>query len=255
MPAWKHTNKWNHNYVNAYRQYVFTHTETKYRYGTEDCADLSMKALIDFAAPRGLPVTLENGFYAYSSSENEGRPTHVPAGRGGNPLWSNRASWNTVDGFYEAIKRHINVRDLWEYNTYKDPFGPQPGDLMIRYTTIFGFTNDHHAALVYRTYPPGAYHPKWKDHSVPDFPGGDKAMKEKEVTEYFLGNTVSHELGANTASRSPDSNTHFDYLNSRGSAKRNAELVYFANASDFQSYGFEFRNYRQLAVGFWNDDD
>ena len=49
----------------------------------------------------------------------------------------------------------------------------------------------HHTALVYKTYGPGITHPKAKDTSIPDFPGGDAAMKQKNVTEYFKGTVDS----------------------------------------------------------------
>ena len=68
-------------------------------------------------------------------------------------------------------------------------------------------------------------------------------MKESTVTQYFRGDTVNGEEGTRTASRLPGKDWHFDYLNSRGDAKRNAELIYFANAKDFLKYGFEFRIY------------
>jgi hypothetical protein len=66
MPAWQHTAKWTPEMYQKYRKYVET-TVPNSPYGVyegahEDCADLSIKVIIDFAAQSGLPVTFRDDF-------------------------------------------------------------------------------------------------------------------------------------------------------------------------------------------------
>jgi hypothetical protein len=150
------------------------------------------------------------------------------------------------------VQKQIQTKSLWKHNTVVNRFGPQAGDLMMRYTTSFGVTDKHHTALVFQTFPPGAIHPRWNDKSVPDFPGSDSAKWQLTVTEYFRG-TVD-EAGATTY-RAIDLDTHFDYLNHRGEAKPLAELIYYANARQIQDDGFEFRMYAPHVLDNWLDWD
>ena len=46
---------------------------------------------------------------------------------------------------------------------------------------------------------------------------------------------------------------HFNFLNSRGNAKRNAELIYFANARQLRDEGFDFYGYSLLVTDNWPD--
>ena len=129
-----------------------------------------------------------------------------------------------------------------------------PGDLLI----IFGvqpmtpWEVRHHTAIVFRVYNIGELHPRWDDKSVPDFPGPDKAKSDGTGTEYFKG-TVG-DSGA-TAFRFVDGDTHFDYLNHRGSDKPNAELIYYASKRQALAEGFQFRVYSPQALDNWSDWD
>ena len=62
-----------------------------------------------------------------------------------------------------------------------------------------------------------------------------------------------------TVSRVPEGpfkgNVHFNYLNSRSSWKRNAELIYFANARQLREDGFEFYEYSLAVTDNWLDWD
>src|SRR3954454_19856546 len=117
--------------------------------------------------------------------------------------------------------------------------------------------DDSHAALVFGTSAPGQ--PAlalYKDDPAgyPNFPGGRLAMKDSHRTRYFRGDvdadgaTVSREL---TAPFRQDA--HFNYLNSRGDDKRNAELLYFANARQMREDGFDFFEYSLLVTDNWSD--
>src|SRR5262245_40225515 len=69
MAAWDHWNArgWTLDYYGAYRK-VVGKTPPRLRRSTEDCADLSMKILIYFAAQAGLPVTFEDNDGIHYSS-------------------------------------------------------------------------------------------------------------------------------------------------------------------------------------------
>lgn len=230
---------WDDRTIRVYRFNVGI-VAPNHRGDAEDCADLSMKFLINFAFKHGLGVSLKNADgWIYSSRADRAEKYITTAVDARN----NEAKWTSRDEFYAAVKRHINVRDLWRLNTKKNPDGPQPGDLLIIYKKTGIFASRHHAGIVCAAFAAGQSHPRANDTSIPDFPGGDTAMAEKNVTEYFRGTTVANAEGNRTASRLPDKDVHFDYLNSRGDAKRNAELILFANAKDFEGYGFEFRVY------------
>jgi len=232
MPAWIQTASWTTAHYQDYRDFV-KKDASSYRWRTEDCADLSMIALIDFAAARGLPLTftdMHRGIYPSIGHE---------------ALFNNdfRFSprfyhWHTKDAFTEAVTDGVGVGSLWKYNTVVNKDGPMPGDLMMKFTT--GRRAYHHASLVFGVYPPGQSHTKQNDRSVLNYPGDDDAEDQYWTTEYFKGTLGSDEK---TASRLPDKDTHIDYLNHRGHKKPLAELIYFANARQFQDEGFEFRMY------------
>jgi hypothetical protein len=75
MAAWKHYKFWtDHLYDALYRKYVMDNA-AKYEGYTEDCADLSLFLLIDFAAENGLPLTFyDNAGVRYISRGQ----THEP---------------------------------------------------------------------------------------------------------------------------------------------------------------------------------
>ena len=248
MPAWKHFAVWNDALYEEYRAYVKT-AAPQLRWRSEDCADLSISLLIDFAAKRGLEVTFADNDQNYYMSRARGAPVLDPYFR-----------WNSKEQFSEVVKRKIGVSSLWKQNTEKNEDGPMPGDLMMRYQDFRG--GYHHAALVYQTYLPGILHSKWNEKLVPDFPGAAMAEREYIITEYFRG-TTGGDAGA-TLYRVSDFDKHFDYLNHRGEAKPLAELLYFANARQIQEEGFEFRKYNSIVLkdhsfgadmGWWDPTD
>jgi hypothetical protein len=109
---------------------------------------------------------------------------------------------------------------------------------------------------VFGTYAPGQRaEPEYKDvRGYPNFPGGDAAMEAYHQTRYFRGDVDGN---GKTISREPaapfDRDVHFNFLNSRGDAKRNAELVYFANARQIRDEGFDFYEYSYLVTDNWSD--
>ncbi len=225
MPAWTHYNRWyDANYYDDYRYFVSWHAPSLARhpeYKKQDCADLSMLLLIQFAADNHLTVELQDNNGRRYRSEEEG---------GGSLKWRNQTE------FYQAVKQRIGASSLHLRNTV--PSGqtgktPRPGDLLL---------NSTHCAIVFAVYAPGVPHPRWDDQKLPSFPGPDKAMADFNGQEYFKGTTVPYPQDV-TAHRGPDDDYHFDYLNSRGNAKRNAELIYFANARQAVEAGFSFREY------------
>jgi hypothetical protein len=251
MAAWKHDNKqgWDYAAYLEYRKLVMAKAPS-FRGRSEDCADLSMMLLINFAAANGLAVTFEDNDGSRYISKAEGQ------------IWKFGSSeiltdltWSTPEEFTKIVQRKIGVEALWKHNTVAYQYGPQAGDLLIIYTTKWwGLRTDrHHAALVYLPHAAGKSHPKQNDTSVPDFPGPDKAEEQVHQTEYFKG-TVDPDTGV-TVSRQPDHDEHFDYLNSRSDAKRNAELIYFSNARQARNEGFEFRMYGPQVLDNWFDWD
>ena len=225
MPAWEHRNRWySGNYYEAYREYVAVNApRLPYHpaHKKEDCADLSMLLLIEFAARHFLTIELQ---------DNDGRRYNSQEDGSGSLKW-----WNWWE-FYEAVKQRIGARSLFMKNTV--PAGntgttPRPGDLLLNAT---------HCALVWAVYPPGVSHPRIHDSKLSNFPGHEAALEDFNRQEYFKGTTLPYPSDV-TAHRAPDSDVHFDYLNSRGNAKRNAELIYFANARQAVEAGFSFREY------------
>jgi hypothetical protein len=60
VAAWKHYAYWTeHVYDAKYRKYVMHHA-ARYEGDTNDCADLSLILLIEFAAANGLPLTFSD---------------------------------------------------------------------------------------------------------------------------------------------------------------------------------------------------
>lgn len=188
----------------------------------KDCADLSMELLIDFAKEHGLPVTFldASGFIFCSKASFAFGP------------WRNArayALWYSKETFTKWVQEFIQTKSLYKYNTEKNASGPEAGDLMMRYTTvpILGITDDHHTALVFAVYPPGAYNARFDGDDIQDFPGDFKAMRDFKTTRYFRGTTVrvqrdiaSSDFDDVAGNHGPDNDVYFDYLNSRG--KKNA---------------------------------
>ncbi|GEM_PF-2243152 len=264
MAAWNHTNNWTNEYYKAYRKYV-TANASSMKGREEDCADLSMLLIVNFAAQEGLPLTFtDNNDIRYSSKEGGQIPeggTHLtyekvyvpspfppnPGTYRGGPPWGyttvdvpngimisrNNYKWSNKDEYYKAVINRISAKALYHKNTEVNPLGPQAGDLLL---------SDGHAGLVINSYPPGVPHPKAADTGINSWVDQATALKEVNVLEYFRDNhgVLNDENKAKN---------HFDYLNHRGSKKPKAELIYFRRAEDAQKDGFEFRkyNYRVLA--------
>jgi hypothetical protein len=180
--AWIHRNKWNDYFYEKYR--AATALAAPGGRGTKDvdCADLSIKSLIDFAADNGLPVTfLDVSGFLYCSLAS------VPWGM----LHRIRTRpWFDKEAFLGVVRDFIRTKSLYKHNTVENPSGPKPGDLMIRYKERFyGAVNQRmtHTALVFGTYPPGTPSPMEKNVAIPDFPGDDEARKQFNQTQYFRG--------------------------------------------------------------------
>jgi hypothetical protein len=197
-----------------------------------------MLLLIEFAAQEGLPVALKDNDGNVYRSRTEYTSYAIGGVAGGvmgvlgiGYAARNTVSWKNADEFYQAVKQRIGAEALYGPNTVVNYGPPAPGDLMLRKT---------HCALVYRVYPPGERHPLAGDTKIPSFPGAATAKQQSHVTEYFKGTVGSDGV---TLSRDPDQDYHYDYLNSRADAKRNAELIYFANAAQIHSDNFVFCKY------------
>jgi hypothetical protein len=253
MAAWRHYSTWTEKTYESYRSYVARMAPTK-RGEKDDCADLSLDLMIDFASSNGLPLNFWDAsgtLYASKAlcpfdSDKKPRTTET---------------YRITDQFKLIVKKYIQTKSLYLYNTDKNDSAPEPGDLMIRYTTkmtIFGERTDlHHTALVFAAYPAWRPHPKENAEDVPSFPGGKAAMDQTSVNEYFRGTvyTDGSKWDGTTKYRVADGDIHFDYLNSRGDDKRNAELIYFANYDQLSKEGFEFRIYAPAVLWGWDDWD
>jgi hypothetical protein len=159
-----------------------------------------------------------------------------------------------MEEYLKIVQQQIQTKSLWRHNTVVNPHGPHSGDLVIVFTTTWtGSADRHHTALAIRDWVVGVAHPKQGDQSIPDFPGPDVAESQPDQTEYFMG-TLDGSLKF-TASRAPDQDRHFDYLNSRGEAKRNAEIIYFANVRQIAEMGFEYRMYSPSVLTNWDGWD
>ncbi len=237
MPAWQHGKKWDNAAYLGYRRHVGKRAP-ELRGRSEDCADLSMLLLIEYASQEGLPVSLQdNDGNRYRSTTNY---TSYEVGGAAGVLFAvtgmggikKTVSWQNADQFYQAVRQRIGAKALYGPNTVANYGPPAPGDLMLTET---------HCALVYKVYAPGERHPQSSNTNIPNFPGPATAKEQFNVTEYFKG-TVEPQYGM-TFHREPDKEYHFDYLNSRSKHKRNAELLYFANATQTRADGFLFCTY------------
>ena len=234
MPGWKHFTRWNEIAWHSYRKYVAVNAPGLIG-SKEDCADLSMFLLIDFARQNGLPVTLEDNDKNRYSSQDDQAIYFAP----GYPTDLHIANWeDSWEKFYDIVKQRIGAKALFRRNTVWNPAGPAPGDLLL---------NETHCALVFRVYPPGARHPHADNSKIPNFPGDLTAKEQFHTQEYFLGTTTPY-FGV-TQHRNADTDFHFDYLNSRSNSKRNAELIYFANARQALQAGFVFCQYSAGVLG------
>jgi hypothetical protein len=232
MAAWEHSRYWNQGAMAQYREYV--EAEAPRRKGrTEDCANLSLTLLIDFAAENQLPVTFrDNNLVLYCSKGSCQYPDDSVKNR----------TWRNKDDFMKVISARIGSPNL-AINTFevKNLQDIWPGDLMWKWNPV---TKERHTAIIFNVLQSGRRHPKQLDSTIPDFPGPKVAAQQANVLEYFA---TQRTLGPVFAC-SPKSlmEVHIDYLNHRGEGtpkKEKAELIYFRSASELQGEGFEFRRY------------
>ena len=259
MAAWTHFATWdgnNRKVYATYRKYVTQNAPGRRSTKDLDCSDLSITLIIEFAAKYGLPVTFKDAEGAIYSSK--ARSALVPttsgydgAGAGaGAPRYAEAATvWDTSEKFTTVVRDKLQTKSLYLYNMeLNSTSGPDPGDLMIRYSTKwFGMKVDQkntHTALVYQSYAPSVPHLLENRKDVPSFPGRDQANSQPN-TEYFRGTVDGSGV---TAYRAADMDTHFDYLNSPADKKRIAELIYFANARQLKDEGFDFYRFRSGVV-------
>ena len=250
MAAWVHRYGWNADVYYRYRKYVMAQAPS-YEKSDRDCADLSITLLIEFAAGHGLCVTFMDSKGGIYISKATGLVQGSP---GGKYELDDDITWDSKDEFLTTVRKRTSAWDLFYHNSRTNEYGPVPGDLMLRAKA----KDDSHAALVFGTYAPGqpAY-PVYKDEvGYPNFPGGDAAMKDYNQTRYFRGDVDADGVTISREPKAPfDQDVHFNYLNSRGNKKRNAELIYFANARQMRADGFDFFEYSLLVTDNWPDFD
>jgi hypothetical protein len=223
--AWPHFHYWIPEYYERYREYVRA-AAPSLRNRTEDCADLSMLLIIDFAAANGLPLTFTggNGIRYMSLMRWQDPPTGQ----------RDVLTWKDKDGFRKAVLRRLNAALLFDLNTEVNPAGPQPGDVML---------SENHAAIVFDTHAAGKLHPYFA-RGIPTFPGPEQAAKELTQTEYFRGDP-----------KVPGGNVHLDYVNHRGTGqpvKQQAELIYNADSVEMKKE-FQFRKFSGSVLDNWID--
>jgi hypothetical protein len=215
-----------------YRKYV-ERTAPSMKSRIEDCADLCMTLLIDFASANGLSLTFTDGDgVRYLSLLKWQIPCISMFGR--------VLTWEDTEGYKKAVLDRLNAASLYTRNTKVNPSGPQTGDLMM---------TKGHAALVFNTYPAGRPHPfASRTAWIPMLPNKEEAAKQLHQTEYFRDDP-----------NQPNGHSHIDYLNHRGQGKPpkvEAELIYYADAVAMQqNFGFEYRMYNEKVLDNWNDWD
>jgi hypothetical protein len=218
---WRHGHTSRSGLLSAYAEYrkYVQDNAPKLKGHTDDCVDLSMRLIVEFAASKGLPLISKDNFQVQYILKGY---RQTPAAEG----FHHNYTWNTKDEYLKAIQKRIDAASLWTWNTEKIYPGPEPGDLLLK---------SDHAAIVFATHQPGQRHPKAGDHSVLDYPGGTIAASQLNVLEYFR-----HPHERKPGPWAPI--RHFDYLNHRGdSGKQKAELIYYASVSEPDLSSFEFR--------------
>lgn len=227
MPAWRHTrSSWDDASYRSYRAFVSTEAPRLRGNTSMDCADLSAMLLIRFAARQGLPLSFTDmNEVRYDSRRDRQDP------EGG---WFQNKTWTDQDSYVSAVTSRIGTEALWSKNTSVNRLGPEPGDLLMKFT---GNNGIHHTALVFQVWLQGTAHPRVGDRSIADFPTDQPGRDADEIaisqpnTEYFRD-------------RDPNSDVHIDYLNHRSNRKTaGAELIYFARVSPFRADGYQFRRW------------
>jgi hypothetical protein len=227
MAAWRHSTYWGPTTYEHYRAFVIERTETFKGRSDLDCADISLTLLVEFAAAKGLPITLRNeNNIRFISKATRQTPT---AGLSIHRTYE----WKTKGEFLTAVINRLNAKSVFTRNTVVNPGGPEPGDLMCK---------ADHTALVFKVYPRGLAHPRANDKRIPLFPGPQIARTQLNQTEYFREDPTK-----------PTPTIHFDYLNHRGEGKEAAELMLFADAMKLQADGFKFMKYAAAVMDNWTD--
>jgi hypothetical protein len=223
MAAWKHTTCWSPRLIKDYRRYVQSEAPSL-KGRLEDCADLSMLLIVDFAEIYGLPLT----FYGNDAMVYKSSGSGVSLMFDRVPLSfvhiGSTPQWNSKEEYYLALKQKIGANALWRQNTERNPGGPEPGDLLL---------GRGHAGLIFAVYYCCQRHPRSFDRSIIVYPGPTIAKTQFNVLEYFRDDD-----GPNGPTKT---GTRFDYLNHRGGGKEKAELIYYANAKDPDFDPYEFR--------------
>jgi len=224
LAAWKHTKWWNNSWKKKYRAYVATNAKS-YLGRTEDCADLTMLVLIDFAEKNGLPLTFWHGSGC----------TYV----------SKSCNFSSKKDFVKKVQKGIASADMFgasgkTFNTSYDKKikNVRPGDV---------YVEAGHVSLVVGVAAPGKLSggQQYKDKTKKD------VIARKGVWDWDTQSPEKHpdhlEWIYNPASTK---GYRIDYLNHTGSVNRKkAELKYNRLHSDFSGKfrfwgGGVFSNYK-----------
>jgi hypothetical protein len=252
MAAWRHHASWkNGSYYAGYRRYV-GHRAPHMEKSTDDCADLSVNILIEFASLNGLCVSFtdDRGARFISKAAQATSPGIVTGFRN---EWKRLFWGDDKQKFIEVVKANIGARNLFQHNFVINKRGPEVGDLM---------ANAGHTALVYAVYPPKTLHPLGDNYvdkanpknpaSIPRFPGDGVAQTQLDQTRYFRDEPpvrLPIVLPSTPA-------IHFDYLNHRGhGGKDKAELILYANVDELKKESFDFFSYSPSVLDDWTDWD
>ena len=241
MAAWKHTRYWSGGpFYELYRRFARAEGPG-YEGQPEDCANISILLLVEFAAQQGLALTFTGpDGTLYCSKATERHPSDA--------RWLQDYSWGDKDAFIQVVRAQIGSKTLVERNTLVNPVGPQAGDLMLQ---------AGHTALVLDWYAPGRTHRRAADTTSGVsslFPGPDEAKKPLNQMRSFRADS------RDDPGRS-DPKGRFDYLNYRGMGvddqpiKQKAELTYNASVTELEGSGVEFRKYDVGVLDDWSDWD
>src|SRR4051794_7385047 len=120
MAAWMHSdiNGWNGDRYAEYRSFVAAKAPDL-RGRKEDCADLSMMLLIQFAADKMLTVSFEDSRGTLYISKAEGAIKGYGTRYGA--TLDTDLGLRTPDEFTTMVQRKIDVAALWERNTLQNP--------------------------------------------------------------------------------------------------------------------------------------
>jgi hypothetical protein len=258
MPAWEHKYGWRQSVYDRYRLFV-RDTAKSLEGDDHDCADLSIMLIVQFAAKHNLCLTFRDGVDGMYISKASGM---ISGPLGGPYELSDDITWNSQDEYLHVVQKRTSAKDLIFRNTRPNSTGPTAGDLMLRYKAADHWYRDNsegHAALVFYYYDVGVPcedKVKNDERTYPSYPGDDKAKADFQQTKYFRGDVDENNVTISRELKPPfDKDLHFNYLNSRSNKKRNAELIYFANARQLKEDGFDFYEYNLIVTDNWKNWD